>query len=255
MSKYKINIRKCVVWVSDFTRLFVRVISNNRLQMLSVLLLPFLGVWMGGQIDSSLLARIQSLYPGNKALPEWISLYGQFQFSTLGLSLLLYMWFRSTRDQRLWRAFQSCLIAGMIAGVLVTVLRPAFGRARPYASVEPGFYVMEMHHPFHSFPSGHVTTTTASAVAVAICYPPSIPVAVLTSGVMAWSRMELNKHYPSDVFAGWILGIGCAVFSVKTLNLQSRNRDRKTKLRDELKDPEKPCAVSIGKVPKSPIAR
>lgn len=64
-----------------------------------------------------------------------------------------------------------------------------------------------------SFPSGHTSTTIATATAVSIAYPKwyVIAPAFLWAGATSYSRMYLGVHYPTDVAAGALVGVGSAV--------------------------------------------
>lgn len=55
-----------------------------------------------------------------------------------------------------------------------------------------------------SFPSSHATSTTAAALAYGALLGSRAP--LLAVPVMAWSRLALGVHYPSDVAAGSALG-------------------------------------------------
>ena len=62
-----------------------------------------------------------------------------------------------------------------------------------------------------SFPSGHSASAAAFAAGVAIeSGVRAVPVATLAAGV-AYGRVHTGVHYPGDVAAGVLLGVGCAL--------------------------------------------
>ncbi|WP_435974901.1 phosphatase PAP2 family protein [Streptomyces sp. Qhu_M48] len=65
-----------------------------------------------------------------------------------------------------------------------------------------------------SFPSGHTASAVAFATAVGVVLPPAaVPLQVLAMAV-GYSRVHTGVHYPGDVAAGAVLGIGSAVVSL-----------------------------------------
>jgi len=66
-----------------------------------------------------------------------------------------------------------------------------------------------------SFPSGHTSAYFTLATVYGAKYPRLIiPLAVLGAGV-AYSRVYLGEHYPTDVLAGAALGIGIGWLALK----------------------------------------
>lgn len=99
-------------------------------------------------------------------------------------------------------------IAG--SGIFVNALKIIFGRARPLLFESVGAYDFQpvrLGYKFASFPSGHATTMGALAMILALWFPRArIPFAGLCA-LIAASRVPAGAHYPSDVIAGFGLGV------------------------------------------------
>ncbi|RST87412.1 phosphatase PAP2 family protein [Aquibium carbonis] len=104
-----------------------------------------------------------------------------------------------------WYAFIS--IAG--SGLLVTLLKQLFGRARPRLAGELGAFHFD---PFSfdaahlSFPSGHATTVGAVCFCIAILFPRLRLAAIIAALWFGFSRSVVGAHHPSDVVAGLLIG-------------------------------------------------
>ncbi|MFN8124104.1 MAG: phosphatase PAP2 family protein [Thermoleophilia bacterium] len=104
------------------------------------------------------------------------------------------------------------LIAAVLGAVLASVLvKEAVGRPRPDLGGN-GYPVVGS-----SFPSGHAAGSAALAVAIVVLTWGGRSrwlVVLATTGIaigVGASRVWLGVHYPSDVLAGWCMGVAWAV--------------------------------------------
>jgi len=94
------------------------------------------------------------------------------------------------------------------------ILKPLIGRLRPF-EVDPALIPLIKLPADASFPSGH--TAASFAAASALYFGKSrlfIPALVLACAI-AFSRLYLLVHFPTDVLAGAVLGIACGFGGVK----------------------------------------
>ena len=122
------------------------------------------------------------------------------------------------------------MAASLLIGLVVCNLcmKPLFARIRPYDYQLEHFgkhinLLIETQHDF-SFPSGHTIASFEAATAISIRNKKlGIPAFILAFAI-AFSRLYLYVHYPSDVICSMILGtaiafLGCKIVDVAYLRL------------------------------------
>jgi undecaprenyl-diphosphatase len=109
-----------------------------------------------------------------------------------------------------WRGYRVILLAAVNAAVvhfLYPRLKRRYRRPRPF-KVDPELSSLLATLDEHSFPSGHAMTLTAVLTPIAMLWPAMAVSGALMVSCLAWSRVATAHHYPSDVIAGAILGLG-----------------------------------------------
>ena len=97
---------------------------------------------------------------------------------------------------------------GMIGGLLVghLLLKNLVARSRP-CWLRPEVTLLIKNPTDYSFPSGHTMTVTIFAF-ILICNHPKLAYALVPAALLlAYSRLYLYVHFPSDVLAGLLIGL------------------------------------------------
>lgn len=104
-----------------------------------------------------------------------------------------------------------CLIVGNL------ILKPLIARPRPFLVKEGIRLIINAPRDF-SFPSGHTLSSVICAVILFLRHRNMGIYALILAVVIAFSRLYLYVHFPSDVLFGAIIGVIIAFACVKTVN-------------------------------------
>ena len=109
-----------------------------------------------------------------------------------------------------------CSALALVASLCVTnfFLKNYVARVRPY-EVVVGLTSLLGPVGEWSFPSGHASSGFAAAAAIYKSRPKRVGVpCIILAALLAWSRLYVGVHYPSDVIGGAIIGalLGLIVF-------------------------------------------
>lgn len=118
------------------------------------------------------------------------------------------------------------------------ILKNLVGRIRP-CDVNPSIPLLIPRPDDFSFPSGHTAASFAVVVALLLAgerklWKPALALAVL----IAFSRMYLYVHYPTDILGGMVVGgvsgyIGCLAVGKLGQWKENKRADRMTEQRKE----------------------
>ncbi len=126
---------------------------------------------------------------------------------------VIFLIFKKTRKTGFSMAL--ALISGLIIGNLF--LKNAVGRIRPY-NLNTDFKLLVDSLSDYSFPSGHTLASFESATVLMIRDKRFGIPALILAILVAFSRLYLYVHFPTDVLAGMILGILFGVLACFSIN-------------------------------------
>ena len=163
--------------------------------------------------DQALLAKIH-FWRGEqedtaRQIAWFLGTWGDYPTYNLPLALAIWLYGVGTKSSAWRRVAVICFLGATLAGLFDDFFRLTLGRPRPDAHMPDGFYgiTYAFRGGFQSFPSGHAAAVFGAAAALIVT---DLPLGLLTTAfalAVVWARMELDRHYPSDVVVGSIIGI------------------------------------------------
>ena len=183
---------------------------------------------------------ITFFFPWEVSLMEWlqarigsglmsiISLFSMFGEELMLILILGFVYW--SYDKKLGRTMGLSAIMGLtwntMAKNIILRRRPYFDheRIKILRVVEPGADIYDIAAQGYSFPSGHSTNaaTLFCSMATGLRKRWVTVVAIAIPLLTGISRFVVGAHYPTDVLAGWLLGV-LSVLIVRELQKRVRN--------------------------------
>lgn len=104
-----------------------------------------------------------------------------------------------------WFSFKVLLLAG----IPVHLIKMAIGRKRPHISGDFNPFVFEpgqLHHHWHSLPSGHAQVLFSVATIALLIWPKQKYFFLALALLLSLTRVTIHQHFLSDVIAGGMIG-------------------------------------------------
>jgi membrane-associated phospholipid phosphatase len=108
--------------------------------------------------------------------------------------------------------FGYVFLAVGIPGLTITIVKRWIGRVRPSQSGPFTYHPFSWDPAYASLPSGHSAAAFSALIAIGAIFPRARPVLWIYALTIAMSRVIISAHYPSDVFAGAVVGAIGAIF-------------------------------------------
>ena len=158
--------------------------------------------------EFSFLEALRELYnPVLDALMIGISFLGNSGWIWIAAGVLLLFF----KDHR--RTGFLVLVALLIGLLLANLtVKPLVARPRPF-QVDTALSLLIPPPGEFSFPSGHSVSSAAAATVLALSNKKFGWVAVPLAALIAFSRLYLTVHFPTDVIAGLLLGAAIGLFT------------------------------------------
>ena len=171
------------------------------------------GVLYSQDIDLEILDRINNSDSVSVTYKTMTVFTNSVTPVSAALPLGLFIKGLAEKDKELqWRALNWAIT--FAGNTLITgIVKYSVNRERPFEDHSIIIQKTEVHSP--SFPSGHSSSAFVIATTLTLYYPEWYVVipSFAWAGTVAYSRMYLGVHYPSDVIGGMAIGIGTAFLS------------------------------------------
>jgi undecaprenyl-diphosphatase len=199
------------------------------------LLLLFLGVYLPLQIFELLAANVwenEAGFPGDVSVLLAIHQTAQPYFDVLAviwakigspktLTPVLLLIALTLFFQKRWRFGSYFITVGLGSAMINSAAKVFIHRARPH------LWESTYHKLGFAFPSGHaMASMTFAVLLIVLAWETRWRLVTLVFGILfvptiAWTRLYLGVHFPSDILAGWLVSLAWVIGAYIVINPRS----------------------------------
>lgn len=145
------------------------------------------------------MAEVKSVYQASSEADKQAA-YGEKKFSVFNFTGAVGPYFVATNLPKTTAFFQKVQLD---AETVTDLGKDFFKRPRPYTT-DSSLANGKLEKSF-SYPSGHSTESMVLALVLADLLPEQHDAIIAQARTIGWHRVQIARHYPSDIFAGRIL--------------------------------------------------
>lgn len=109
-----------------------------------------------------------------------------------------------------------CALSLSLSFIITHTIKRVVNRQRPWKKLS-NVNVYDTKFRLYSFPSGHTTAAFSIGIALGLCFSGFYWIFLFLCSLVAFSRIYLGVHYPTDVIVGAVVGIVSAYLSYSWL--------------------------------------
>lgn len=166
-------------------------------------------------MDIQILLFIQENIRNYILTPFFTLITNEYFLYAILVVVLIYMFKKNDQTRKLAK---ETIIAFLICTVLFIVLKLIFQRPRPFDAFNELVPLVDKPTDY-SFPSGHTASAFICAFMVYDGLPKKYSILIIILAILvAFSRLYVGVHYPTDILAGIILAYIVYRFMKKTMS-------------------------------------